>query len=286
MKPQEDKENAVWVEESVPTTPTHLLSRSQSLVKNRSPKKVGPRRPLASKDNNKANSFSFKKSTTNQPVRKKSRPLVSHTGSFISNTRPSQGPVINNNGVPKIKSLVLKDTAEEDEESQSDEEEANPLAAKLRNAMSHGQKSTEDDEQGGLLGIQGGLQGLIGSRKLGEESDSDMEVETIPPAPKPLPHIPNGYTPFDEEDIIKLHTFTSPFAWDEDETDEQPDSHPKFLPIDVNNDENESSNDEGPFNASNTTRIFPVGDAEDSLELDSRYYGKGLTSEELESLLD
>lgn len=135
MGARENKENAIWSERSVPVTPTHLLSRSQSFMKNISPKRAEQRKPLASKDNNKSTGFLGAK----EPLRKRTRPTVNHAGSFIGNTRPGVVPILNTNGAPRIKSLVLKDDIEE-EQSQSDggeaeDDESNSLAAKLRGKL-------------------------------------------------------------------------------------------------------------------------------------------------------
>ncbi|CUS25058.1 LAQU0S25e00936g1_1 [Lachancea quebecensis] len=299
MGRHEDKENAVWSESNVPVTPRHLLSRSQSFMKNKSPKRAEARRPLASKDNNRSVSYLG----TKEPLRKRTRPGVNHAGSFVGNARLGPAPTLSASGAPKIKSLVLKDGIEEEgsqsEGGEDDDDESNRLAAKLRTKLLSRDRDA-DGEQIGLLGGAGGLQSLLGPKlsQRPEESDSDQEVEVIPPRPEPIPHVPEGYTPFAEQEIAKLQGVdVSPFQLnfsgaDEDEDINSQDSTQLFT-LNFDRDDNDDSDaDQSGRKRHHTperaTHLIPMRQRRksDAFELEPSYAGDGLTVEELESLLE
>lgn len=298
----EDKENSIWSESNVPVTPRHLLSRSQSFMKNKSPKRAEARRPLASKDNNRSVSYLG----TKEPLRKRTRPGVNHAGSFVGNARLGPAPTLNASGAPKIKSLVLKDGIEEEgsqsegaEVDEDDDDDSNRLAAKLRTKLLSRDRDAEG-EQTGLLGATGGLQSLLGPKlsQRAEESDSDQEVEVIPPRPEPLPHVPEGYTPFGEQEIAKLQGVdVSPFQLnfsgvDEDEDINSQDSTQLFT-LNFDRDDNDDTDaDQSGRKRHHTPErtTIPISTGQrrksDVFELEPTYAGNGLTAKELESLLE
>ncbi|CEP63265.1 securin LALA0_S07e06194g [Lachancea lanzarotensis] len=324
----DDKENSVWFSSNVPVTPTHLLSRSQpSILKDvkKSPQRreMG-RKPLASKDNNRTANLVTQK----EPLQKKrGRPVVNFAGSFIGSTRP--GPA------PRLKSLVLPDSVDENtkepysDASDPDEElETDSIAAKLRGTLSardqgKTESNNDQDAQSGLLGrLQGGsngLQRLLSSKpNLGfipeqshndSDSSSDREVETIPPRPQPLPHIPSAYTPFADEELEKLRSPVGPalrlYYSDDDDSDGQGDdgidaSAPfksrQLLELDfgfTGNEEEENDQERKRYHVRQQSDAqLPHTPAQgdnygsESLELEPTYGGEGLTVKELESLLD
>ncbi|SCU87248.1 LAFA_0E05600g1_1 [Lachancea sp. 'fantastica'] len=320
----EDKENSVWSFSNAPVTPTHLLSRSQpSILKDvkKSPqRREMARKPLASKDNNRTANLVAQK----EPLQKKrGRPVVNYAGSFIGTTRP--GPA------PRLKSLVLRDAVEEDskehsEVSDADEElETGSIAAKLRGSLAArdqvGREHTDNDDQdaqSGLLGrLQGGgndLQSLLSSKPNlslvpkqshnDSDSNSDREVETIPPRPEPLPHIPSAHTPFRDEDIEKLNSPAALtlrlYSSDEDENDGIDDSAPsksrQLLELDFNDDgdeEDENDRERKRYHGYPQSNTQPpiltaqqVENGNEFLELEPTYGCEGLTVKELESLLE
>lgn len=338
MRTHENKENVIFSSDNLPTTPSHLLKRSQSFMKplasNSPTKKSGKRLPLASKDNNKSNTLinnGRKNALVNLAPNnsllhggklKRNRPVVSHTGSFINTntSKPSfpllpdsrlkkYGSVLGYNGLPRVKSLVLKDVderkigkSEEDEEEEEDddddeeEEEDNPLAAKLLKALNNHNEDDKEEGSIGLLGSNTGLQQLLKHRNVEEGESSDFEIEIVPPHSEELPHVPNGYSPFKESDVIKLNTFTSPFSMHKEDSDcEECDDHDGLLTISmVKSDDEEQDDDTNDRKRRKswideglaTARHGLLDFNKPELYIEPRYNGEGLDKEDLESLLD
>ncbi|SCU86019.1 LANO_0C06436g1_1 [Lachancea nothofagi CBS 11611] len=340
MGTRENKENTVWSEANAPVTPTHLLSRSQSsFLKNvkKSPQRSeAPRRPLASKDNNRAASFLSQKE---QVRKKRTRPAVNHAGSFVGQTRPGHVPTLNTTGAPRLKSLVLKDAQEDGgfPEEQSEESdgvedlELNPLAARLRGKLAarEGKSQLHQADRGGsgedahegemgllghLVGGGGGLKGLLSAKPelrpalaVSDSDGSDLEVETIPHRPEPLPYVPSGYTPFTDEAIAKLQSPTNlalrlTFSDEEHEEETEnvlsksgPSEPLQLLALDIENSEDEGDNDIHDRKRSHMPGLAPLrpsmSPAQDTdnnyaFELEPSYSGNGLTVKELEALLE
>ncbi|SCV04377.1 LAMI_0H15632g1_1 [Lachancea mirantina] len=296
---QDDKENGVLNTVDVPTTPRHLLNRSHSYLKDKSPKKTGSRRPLASKDNNKTGSFLIRKNGMKQAGAKAGRPKVTHTGSFISGSGRGPGavsaPVLNSKGAPRIKSLVLKDMQEEEAESPSDDDddEQNPLTTRLKAALGRRREGDIDEEaQGGLLETRNGILKLLPDTKDADiDTDSDMEVETIPPRAPALPYEPDGYTRFTQTQIGNLQK-DAPFSIRDEDSDGDSDGREfklQLLPLDLDQDVSEEDspkarpeNDMAARGKRPAQIVFPL----ESTVIEPSYPGTGLSTEELEALLE
>ncbi|AET39368.1 securin Ecym_4305 [Eremothecium cymbalariae DBVPG len=311
MKKHEDKENIPTGSEPsgsiVPRTPMHQLKRSTSNVhlKNNS------RLPLASKDRNRSQSgFNLKQQLVQGHVgggvmvgqNKSKRPA---SNSFVKNMPDSKlkkyGSVLGVNypHLTKTKSLVLKDASDGsqdngEESDDYDDEEGNPLAAKLRSRLTSGvEDENEDDGSSGLL-LGGGLKKLI---KLHESDNQDTEevpqIETAPEKVPELEHIPNGYEQFEDEEIVKLATYTSPFLRFADREEDDSDStegERLLIPLDFGGiDESPSKKQELMATQeniiANKTIVDELGTQADEIQF-SFDIGKGLSSNELQSLLD
>lgn len=280
-----DKENNVvgTLREKGPATPTQLLKRTRSTLL---PKKNGQRQPLASKDKNynRSSSYLSLKRNSNQ---KKLKPAVTRAGSTA------------NNANRRVTSLILKDIASGDEkesasESDSeDDEESNPLALKIKQALTHSIASAE--------GKTGLLNGKSGLRKIFNDRDLDREIEVASVREPEKPYEPEGYEPLDDSDLEKLklkNAINRPtFIMDSPRAISiVGDDSPQLLPLDLE----ESKLGEGVLNDKNTTdevitrantqaknaNITESIDDCSSVEIDSIYDGRGLDEQELLDLLD
>lgn len=292
------------------------------------------RLPLAAKDNNRSKSFVFALETANQNKDAEIVPQQQNTLStrkndqlrklsqvsrnrnrgnyngMLNNSRKLQkyGSVLGYNALPKMKSLVLKDLADpaKNQESSDDDDGSegtdNKLSQKLQSAFFQQHSSEDEHEFSGGIGLfnnQGGLQQLIkntakGKEGPGKEDGDDHDIEIAPQRQEPLQYVPDGYPPFQQEDILKLKTFNSPYGLDLEGNSNNTNSADKvgLLSLVEINEEDEKDN---------TTHI--IGDQQEPAELslalqnsedddnaampliESLYNGEGLDSEELEDLL-
>lgn len=201
MNVNEDKENNVSLYNDsnklkLPATPLHLLKRSNSIInknnksKRLSPLKRGGRLPLASKDNNlKSNSFIFKKNNTNTYNNNNNSNENNNNNNIQLSKYPSiVGNQSNKNGLPRMRSLVLKDI----DSSEEDDDDDLGMGDKLKLLMNSG--------TGNNLGIttNHGLNSFI--KEKNQEEEIEYRSEPVPE----LEHIPVGYEKFNNDDISKL----------------------------------------------------------------------------------
>lgn len=306
-----------------PQTPAHLLKRSVSTVFKRldeqdkldlshpvcdAPgKNVSPLRkacqqqgrlPLASKDNNRGGNFALHQAS--QPFKrdnslyKKRKPFerapLGPNEQLLANPRrlKKYGSVLGYNGLPKMKSLVLKDVGqsdeqddEEEEEEDDDEDDDRLLRSKLRDALN---RSDGAKEVGGLFGKTGGLQRLIRDSKKVEEDEEDREIEYGPPKHQPLPYVPDGHIPLVQDDVEKLKTFRSPYLIEDECSRSSEETESGFLDLEhfESSEEDEGMPDRNTY--SETPHTQPLL-RHDILELEPRYAGEGLSTNELNDLV-
>lgn len=171
---------------------------------------------------------------------KKLKPAVTRAGSTA------------NNANRRVTSLILKDIASGDEkesasESDSeDDEESNPLALKIKQALTHSIASAE--------GKTGLLNGKSGLRKIFNDRDLDREIEVASVREPEKPYEPEGYEPLDDSDLEKLklkNAINRPtFIMDSPRAISiVGDDSPQLLPLDLE----ESKLGEGVLNDKNTT---------------------------------
>lgn len=306
-----------------PQTPAHLLKRSVSTVFKQSSvddkekvdlsntacdapvKNISPLRractqqgrlPLASKDNNRANSTVLQQQ--HQPALKRDISLYKKRKPFervplgpndqlLANPRrlKKYGSVLGYNGLPKIKSLVLKDLGpneeQEEDDEEDDEDEDHLLRLKLRDALN---QSDGDKEVGGLFGKTGGLQQLIRDSKKDDDEYEDREIEYCPPKVEPLPYIPDGHIPLLKSDIDKLKTFQSPYLVEDECSKSSEETDSCFLDLELI----ESSVEDEGMPETNTLTVNQHDATvlgRDILELEPRYAGEGLSVNELNDLV-
>lgn len=312
---------------SFPQTPAHLLKRSVSTVLKQSNvegsetvevgsvacdapvKNISPLRracvqqgrlPLASKDNNRASSFGVQQQQQQPSLKrensfyKKRKPFervsLGPNEQLLANPRrlKKYGSVLGYNGLPRMKSLVLKDVGQSEEQEDNDEdndedddEDDNVLRLKLRNAFN---SSDEVKEVGGLFGKTAGLQQLIRDSKKEEEDFEDREIEYCPPKPEPLPYVPDGHVPLLKEDIEKLTTFRSAYLIEDECSKSSEDTESGFLDLEdmESGEEDEEMSDTSEY--SEKKHIGAVS-GRPTLELEPRYAGEGLTARELNDLV-
>ncbi|AJU58650.1 Pds1p [Saccharomyces cerevisiae YJM1478] len=237
----------------------------------------------------------------------RSRSRANHND-LLSNSRKLQkyGSVLGYNALPKMKSLVLKDLADSGKnEESSDDDEGNEdseskLGKKLQSALLKQDSSDGENELNGGLGLfneQGGLQQLIKNSTKNEQktkndkSDKtdDYDIEIAPQRQEPLPYVPEGYSPFQQDDIEKLKTFNSPYKLDLEDEDDTPDKV-DLLPLEQIDEEGEKdetecitrNQEEGaalPLLSKNFKEVAAVP----TMEL--VYSEEGLDPEELEDLV-
>lgn len=224
---------------------------------------------------------------------------------MLNNTRKLQkyGSVLGYNALPKMKSLVLKDLVDpgKNEESSDDDDGSegseNKLSKKLQNALLQQHSSDDEHEFSGDIGLfnnQGGLQQLIKNSVQNEsKSKSDnadgYEIEIAPQRLDPLPYVPDGYSPFRQEDIQKLKSFNSPYELDLEDDGGSTDKV-DLLPLEAINEESEQDEivhiagdrEEGtplPLLSKNLRKITAIP------TIESLCNGEGLDPEELEDLI-
>ncbi|QLL32021.1 hypothetical protein HG536_0C01890 [Torulaspora globosa] len=308
---------------SFPQTPAHLLKRSVSTVfkqpnvddsekpdlsnaacdapiKNISPLRRAcaqqGRLPLASKDNNRASSFGLQQQQQ-QPLLKRDNSLYKKRKPFervplgpneqlLANPRrlKKYGSVLGYNSLPKMKSLVLKDVGQSEEQEDNDEdddEDDSVLRLKLRDALNN---SDGAKEVGGLFGKTGGLQQLIRDSKREEEDFEDREIEYCPPKHDPLPYVPDGHVPLLKEDIEKLTTFRSPYLIEDECSKSSEDTEGGFLDLEdiESGQEDEEMSDASEYTGK--THVDAIS-GRTTLELEPRYAGEGLSASELNDLV-
>ncbi|CCE61261.1 hypothetical protein TPHA_0A01780 [Tetrapisispora phaffii CBS 4417] len=195
------------------------------------------RLPLASKDNNnsrRSNSFILQ---NNKLVLNKQLSLLNNNQT--SNKLRKYGSIlgVNNNGnntnktLNPVKSLILKDIPDNGNENDDDDDDDDdniitlnlknalqskkePLLNQLKNAKKNSYSDSEEEEIG-LFGKGNGLQKLISqsmNHKTKIEAEIIPEIETKSAAYPDLSYSPEGYIPFNNEDIKKLNTFKSPYS--------------------------------------------------------------------------
>lgn len=347
MPANENKENDVVlpIEDGIspqfPQTPAHLLKRTHSTVlkslapaekpnlanqggnkhgKNESPlRKLHAqqgRPPLASKDNNRSNSFIFQQQQQQQQQQSSSLTLKGNPTLFKKQKQPSlrynhrtehgqllanpkklkkYGSVLGYNALPKIKSLVLKDidsgNRAEDDDDDDDDDDDSGLSSKLQNAISRPNgKDEENGEDSEIVGLfsKNGLQQLIREAKGGEEKD-DRSIEYGPNKQEPLPYIPTGYTSLAAEDINKLKTFHSPYSvhdFDYGEIEEE--NRPGLLELEDfrSSDDDENEIDDGTECSESGVKQGKGQLIGNSLDIELTYRGDGISANELNDLLE
>ncbi|CAI1823937.1 hypothetical protein SEUBUCD650_0B02410 [Saccharomyces eubayanus] len=292
------------------------------------------RLPLAAKDNNRSKSFVFALDTANQNKDAELVPQQQNTLStrkndqlrklsqiscnrnrgnyngMLNNTRKLQkyGSVLGYNALPKMKSLVLKDLADpgKNQESSDDDDGSegadNKLGKKLQSAFFQQHSSEDEHEFSGGIGLfnnQGGLQQLIKNTAKGKEGSAkedhdDYDIEIAPQRQEPLLYVPDGYPPFQQEDILKLKTFNSPYGLDLECESNNANSTDKvgLLSLVEINEEVEQDNTAHTISDQQEPAALSLAleNAEDDENaaipvIESLYNGEGLDSEELEDLL-
>lgn len=351
MSANENKENdvAIATEDGIsppfPQTPAHLLKRTHSTVlkslapagaeipdlanqggnkhgKNESPLRKlcvqQGRPPLASKDNNRSNSFIFQQQQQQQQqqqssslalkgnstlFKKQKQPSLRYNyraehGQLLANPKKLKkyGSVLGYNALPKIKSLVLKDIdsgskqEEHDEEDDDDDDDDSGLSSKLQNAISRPNRKNEggeeDSEIGGLFS-KDGLQQLVREAKKDEDKD-DRSIEYGPIQQDPLPYVPNGYTSLTADDINKLKTFHSPHSVQHlnniDSEEENPHGLLELEDFRSSDDDENEINDGTKYSGSAAKKGKGqlIGNL---LDIELSYRGDGISANELNDLL-
>lgn len=277
----EGKENEISVQEYDNTsglrTPLNQVKRSDSMIR-------GNRRPLASKDNNRTQSMlSVKNNAVGSHVdHTLKRPASNLVKNMPENKLKKYGSVLGMNSfMPRTKSLVLKDTelnerSEEEEEEENDEEDL-PLFSTV-------------NKTGLGLGFGSGLKALI------KEKEDELQIEYAPKRQEELPHVPNGYEPFDQESIEKLKNHKSPFQvdplhFDKDEynIDNDLGTEPQLLSIESPKDDIISPyKHSGDYHNQHSSTTMELASDNESITIDlgEEYKGNGLNISELNSLLD
>ncbi|QLQ82428.1 hypothetical protein HG537_0H01900 [Torulaspora globosa] len=320
MAGNENKENDLILESETgstvtfPQTPAHLVKRSVSTVFKQSNiddlekldvggagcdapvKNISPLRracvqqgrlPLASKDNNRANSFGIQQQQQNSLYKKRKpfeRVPLGPSEQILANPRrlKKYGSVLGYNGLPKMKSLVLKDVGQGDEQEcndEDDDEDDSVLRLKLREALNNSDGTKEVE---GLFGKTGGLQQLIRESGKDEEDFEDREIEYCPPKHEPLPYVPDGHVPLLKEDIEKLTTFRSPYLIEDECSKSSEESG--FLDLEdiESGEEDEEMSEISDYSGKKHANALS-GRA--ILELEPRYAGEGLSARELNDLV-
>lgn len=301
---QLDKENTV-----VPSTPSHQLKapslESFNQTRNNKNASISPskRLPFASKDNNTSVSKSLFSNIVKQPLvpSNDKQPLrhnhlndnninnkkrLKKYGSILGHTEPLSLRKVPSIQLPRTKSLVLKDPIENrgesnsESESESDEDWNNPFQLKLQNALNKAQSQSSPTKQ----------------------STVDREIEYKSEPVEELPYIPDGYTPFTQEDLTKLNEYhphdvlVDGTVVKDDigvETVKIKSTSPTLLPLelDFNIEEHELdglSNTQVPH-TSNQTNKMTHNNTDSSVELlplDMDYNGEGLTDADVIDLID
>ncbi|EDO18211.1 hypothetical protein Kpol_543p41 [Vanderwaltozyma polyspora DSM 70294] len=303
----QNKENNIFrhaMLKDMPQTPNNLLKRTHSKLKtgiakdiqggnviNTSPQK---RLPLASKDNNRSNSFlnnsnvnlnfninnnnNNNNNNINNNNIKKQHIFQQNKSGILADDRKLKkyGSVLGYNALPKVKSLVLKDI------SDNEDDDDDLLSLKLRDSMNKKSINTNKSNSGIGLLSGGNLQQLI--------RDANEDVREIEHKSNAFPdkeYIPDDHLPFDENDIAKLKTFNSPFKLEQSNSDDEEDSSELLLLANTSDDEG-THNDKITTNKNlsinnkpNSKDVIPA----DILDIEPSY-GEGLDSNDLEDLLD
>lgn len=180
------------------------------------------RLPLASKDSNRStmNGLGGIKNTTKGALHLKKYGSILYQGQQgLGNTNANA-----NSGLPRVKSLVLKDldSGRDRSESDSDSDDMGILS-KLRGL------SEEPDQP---LTAGPGLFGGRGLEALLEQED-DKKIESAPLPQKELPYIPDGIEPLDVNDIIRLDNAPLVHPHLQDTADISDNESIQLLPLEV-----------------------------------------------------
>lgn len=245
-----EKENTILYDSGqLPRTPKHLLKRTRSQLS-------AGKSALATK---------------RAPVRPGTREARPPLASKDSNQAPAglrriqkYGSVLGIEDVPSSKNLVLKidDKVGDEETDETSEDEftlnlREPTVSRIHNLNGH--KST---------------------LKLASKAIPD-DIEYGPQRSEPLPYIPEGYEPLQPNDFKALKSYQSPFkVFSDDEASESEDDANTLLPLEPVPLAEDAAE---PVIEDKTTATLP---AEVIRDIDARYYGKGLTEQEIQDLLD
>lgn len=258
----EGKENTLSGQDkdNILRTPVQQIKRTESIIK-------GSRRPLASKDNNRTQTIlGGKQNILSRNALK--RPASSFANNLSGNKLKKYGSVLGMSGfMPRAKSLVLKDTEDEEPEQLEDEEDDD------QEEEIEGSIALREGK--GLSGLGGGLNALI--RKRADE----LSIEYAPKREKEIQHIPNGYEEFAPESIQKLKEFRSPF-----EVEKINFSTEYAEPDLISLNEPESLPEKLTFGLRRITTKTSESEEDVPFELSEEYNGHGLDSSDLNSLLD
>lgn len=182
--------------------------------------------------------------------------------------------------------LILKDAGDK---AESGEEDINRLGAKLK-SRSISSLEEESEESGSKeVDGSGGLKKL--HRFLDDRSDGLSDIEYAPKRHPELPHVPNGHEEFSNDDIDKIAGFQSNLAMlDEDSSEGETGANEQGLPIDFESIDGSTALEEEQakigHESFNKLRVFAQDpDFQSKLEFEFNV-GEGLTSEEMQSLLD
>ena len=119
-------------------------------------------------------------------------------------------------------------------------------------------------------------------KTIGQDTDSDREIEYAPIREEPLPFVPFGYTPFTPEDINKLKTFHSSYKLDSPvSTVEDADKLLALETIETSVDDEAEWEHEVRHHRRRPTR----DSNDDSIDLVPLYNGEGLDEDDLQDLL-
>ncbi|AAS54572.1 AGR083Wp [Eremothecium gossypii ATCC 10895] len=295
MKKHEDKENLVTSAgrgAMMPRTPIHQLKRSSSNLAGRN----STRMPLASKDRNQSQGvFGLKTSGAGGAGGAQAQSKRPASSSIAKNMPDSKlkkyGSVlgVGYGSLAKAKSLVLKDTSDcESANEESEEEEGNPLAAKLKSRLCSAEEGgNEDDGSSGLL-LGEALSQLAAA---GETQEDVPPVEYAPEKLPELPHVPNGYESLKSADLAKLAKYHSPFLRfgdKEDEENTEPGDSQQLIPLEFGAlDDSQSSSDEDDATSNGAALGAIALSQEEPDEVQFEFaVGEGLDSKDLHSLLD
>lgn len=336
MPVNENKENNLvfypeeMVESDIPQTPSHLLKRSHShalkstmLLKNHnltnlktvSPqKKLSNRLPLASKDNNRSNSFICQQQKQISLKKQKSTLIYNNKINHLKNGNPNDlkklkkyGSVLGYNSFPKVKSLVLKDIPDNGNEDEDEDEDDNLLSMKLRNALDNKQPTSNlikfdngnmanksDEEELGLFSNGKGLKELIREKNATTKQNDDLDLEFTSKQGQEILYVPTGHLFLDENDMLKLNTYNSPYIIEIGNTSSYDIGNELLSLIQLDSDDDDSLIEPqltSAINNDDTNKVnFHLNQNQttdmDILSIEPPYDGNGLEPNELEDLLD
>lgn len=304
MRPvQLDKENSV-----IPSTPAQQLKASTlesfNGTRNNKNPSISPskRLPFASKDNNASVSKNLFSSIVKQPLEPPQEQVHSNNiqndqhhylnnkkrlkkyGSILGQAQPLSLRNVPSVHLPCTKSVILKDLGDDkgnDSESGSESDEEwnsnNPFQLKLQNALNKAQEQPYPTNQ------------II------VENEIEYKSEPI----EEIPYIPDGYTPFTQEDLHKLSEYNphdvlldGTVVKDTSDCNIANLNSPTLLPLELDldtEDQETSKSDDLIKTQTHTSANHPMTMTHNNVELvslDLEYNGQGLTNSDIMDLID